>query len=130
VVRKEGEDRANYQRALRQAEEACRVEPDNGDIVNTLGVARYRVGQFAKAVETLTHSDKLNAARTKGSLPGDLAFLAMAYYQLGQKEKAQELFVRLQEIMKHPVHAKDQESQDFLREAEKLMHGRAKSHQQ
>jgi Flp pilus assembly protein TadD len=130
VVRKGGEDLATYRKALRQAEEACRLKPDDGDIVNTLGVAQYRVGQFAKAVETLSRSDKLNAAQNKGSIPGDLAFLAMAYNRLGQKEKAQEVFVRLQEIMKQPAHAKDRQSQDIFREAEKLMQGRAKSDQQ
>src|SRR5262249_25722503 len=55
------------QRALRQAREACRIEPDNGLYVTTLGVALYRLGQFRAALETLTRSEKLNAATFEDS---------------------------------------------------------------
>src|SRR5207302_1968675 len=74
-----------YPLALRQAEAACRQEPDNGSFLITLGAAQYRNRQYAAALKTLTQSDKLNAARTKRSLPADLAFRAMTQFHVGQK---------------------------------------------
>src|SRR5262249_46585857 len=75
---------AAYHRALLQAEEACRLEPTNALHVNTLGLAQYRLGQYQEALETLARSEKLQATSAGGSLPADLAFRAMAQYQLGQ----------------------------------------------
>ena len=37
-----------YRLALEQAETACRLEPENGLILNTLGVAQYRAGRAAR----------------------------------------------------------------------------------
>ena len=69
---------SGYRKALRYSEEACQLEPENGDFVSTLGVAYYRVGNYEKALDVLSHSDKLRALGDKGSRPTDLAFLAMA----------------------------------------------------
>jgi hypothetical protein len=60
------------QRALRQAREACRIEPDNGFYLNILGVALYRSGQYQAALEALTRSEKLNASPRQGSHPTGL----------------------------------------------------------
>jgi hypothetical protein len=43
--------------ALHSPEEACRLAPNNRNILNTLGVAQYRVGQYLQVVETLAQSD-------------------------------------------------------------------------
>jgi WD40 repeat protein/serine/threonine protein kinase/Flp pilus assembly protein TadD len=115
--------REAYALALRQADTAVRLAPDDGFILNTLGVAQYRTDQYAEAVATLTQSDKLNAGKD-GSLPADLAFLAMAQHQLGRKEQAQATLARLREAMKQPRWAQDAESQAFLREAEALLQGK------
>jgi tetratricopeptide (TPR) repeat protein len=125
MVHKADADAAAYRLALRQAEEACRLAPDDGNILNTLGVAQYRVGQYQQAVETLTHSDRLNAVRRQGSIPSDLAFLAMGHYRLGQTQKALDYLSRLRETMKKSQWAKDEEEQAFLREAEALVKGAA-----
>jgi dipeptidyl aminopeptidase/acylaminoacyl peptidase len=121
VVCKPSADASACRLALRQAEEACRLAPDNGDILNTLGVAQYRVGQYQQAVDTLAHSDRVNAVRYQGSHPSDLAFLAMAHYRLGQTAKALDYLSRLRETMKKPQWAQNQETQAFLREAEALV---------
>jgi tetratricopeptide (TPR) repeat protein len=123
VVRQLGQSLDAYRRALRQAEVACRLTPQNGDYLNTLGVAQYRLGQYKEALETLTRSDQLNAPKNKGSIPADLAFLAMAQHRLGQKEQAQAILARLQEAMKNPTWAKNAEAQGFLREAKALIEG-------
>ncbi len=48
---------ANYQRGLRLAKAACRLEPENVAFLNTLGVAQYRCGLMAEALATLTRSN-------------------------------------------------------------------------
>jgi WD40 repeat protein/tRNA A-37 threonylcarbamoyl transferase component Bud32 len=116
--------REAYALALRQAETAARLAPRYGAILNTLGVAQYRMGQYAEAAATLAESEKLNAAAFGGPQPADLAFLAMAQHQLGRKEQAQATLGRLHEVMKQPRWAQDAESQGFLREAEALLLGK------
>ena len=73
----------------------------------------------------MARSEKLRAAPAEESHPADLAFLAMAQYQLGQKEQAQETLARLRKTMTKPPWAKDAESAAFLREAEMLIEGKA-----
>jgi dipeptidyl aminopeptidase/acylaminoacyl peptidase len=123
VVRQVNSDAAARERALRQAREACRLEPDNGLYLNTLGVALYRAGQYQAALETLTRSEKLNTAAFKTVVPADLAFQAMAQQRLGKKEAAQQSLARLRQAAKSPRWANDAESQAFLHEAETLVQG-------
>jgi hypothetical protein len=130
VVRQPGGSAEEYRYALRLAREAVRVAPGNGLILNSLGVAQYRADQFAEAVETLTESDRINSQtqrgnRLQGSLPADLAFLAMGYHRLGQKQKALEFLRRLQRAVERPGWILDPESHGFLREAETLILGKA-----
>jgi serine/threonine protein kinase/WD40 repeat protein len=118
VVRKPGEEAESYRRALLQAEEACRLDPENGDYLNTLGVAQYRAGKYQQAVATLSRSNKLNAPRFEGAHPADLAFLAMAHHRLGQKQQTRDYMKHLREAMKKPRWAGDEQALTFLREAE------------
>src|SRR5262249_41332684 len=106
---------------LRQAAAAVHEAPKDGNILNTLGVAQYRVGQYAAALATLTESEKLNTVAFKGTPPMDLAFLAMAQHQLGKREEAKATLARLREAMKQERWAKDAEAQAFLREAEETL---------
>jgi hypothetical protein len=123
VVRVPGYDRSTYARAFRQAEAVVQATPGNGNHLNTLGVARYRLGQYAEALQTLEQSAKLRAAM--GPLPEDLAFLAMAHQHLGHKEQAEATLANLREVMKQPSWEKNAEAQGFLREAEALITGKA-----
>ena len=123
VVSKPGGTHDAYARALRQAEAAVQTDRDNGRNVNTLGVAHYRLGAYAKAVETLKQSEKLNTTEG-GSQPSDLAFQAMAQHQLGHKEQAQAMLARLREVMKQKNWAQNTEAQGFLGEAEALIEGK------
>jgi hypothetical protein len=124
VVKIAGADKEVYVRALRYIKAAVHLEPEEGFFLNTLGVSQYRLVRYADALATLTKSDKRNATR-EGSLPADLAFLAMAQHQLGKKDEAKATLGRLREIMKHPSWAKNTESAGFLREAEELIEGKA-----
>jgi uncharacterized protein HemY len=80
LILKPGQPAASYERGLRLVRAACRLEPDNGNLVDNLGVAQYRAGLVPEALATLTRSNALN----QGRAPEDLAFLAMAHQRLGQ----------------------------------------------
>jgi WD40 repeat protein/serine/threonine protein kinase len=126
VVRQPGASAEVYGRALLQAEEACRLQPWNGSYLTTLGVAQYRVGQYQAALGTLVRSEKLNTGPVYAPPPADLAFLAMAQYQLNQKVQAQATLARLREAMKKPRLLPAPPFQvAFLREAEMLIEGKA-----
>ena len=94
---------SGYRKALRYSEEACQLEPENGDLLNTLGVAYYRVGNYEKALDVLSPlGQDQRELRDKGSHPADLAFLAMTHQQLGHAKEAQAEIQRLRERMKDP----------------------------
>ena len=112
---------SGHRKALRFSEEACRLEPENGHCLNTLGVAHYRVGNYEKALEVLSRSDKINTLKDNGSRPTDLAFLAMAHQQLGHAKEAEAKLQLLRERMKDPRFAQDAGAPGFLREAEELL---------
>ena len=116
LVSKPGQPEANFQRGLRLARAACRIEPENFAFLNTLGVAQYRSGLFAEALVTLTRTN----AKNREADPYDLAFLALAQHRLGQTDKARDTLRRLREVMKDPRRAGDQEEKAFLHEAETI----------
>jgi Flp pilus assembly protein TadD len=121
LVKLPGGDMSGYRKALRYSEEACQLEPENGDFLSTLGVAYYRAGNYEKALDVLSRSDKMSAVKDKGSRPTDLAFLAMAHHQLGQTKEAEAKFQLLRERMKDPRWAQDAQALGFLREVEELL---------
>ncbi|MCH7813719.1 MAG: hypothetical protein IID40_06825, partial [Planctomycetes bacterium] len=116
-----------YRAALKQAQVACQLSPNDGNYLNTLGVAQYRVGEYAAALETLTRSDELNSKRTEGTIPADVAFLAMSLHRLGREQEATAALVRLRELMQKKRWATDEESDGFLQEAESLIMGASPS---
>ena len=121
LVNLPGGETSGYRKALRYSEEACQLEPVTGAYLTTLGVAHYRVGNDDKALETLLRADNINQKQEKGSIPADLAFLAMTQQHLGHAKEAQAELQRLRERMKEPRWAQDAEAQGFLREAEALL---------
>jgi WD40 repeat protein len=124
VVREPDASLAAYGKALLQAQVSRELAPGNSMILNTLGVAQYRAGQYAAAVETLTQSNVLNTEKAKGPFPEDLAFLAMAHHRLGHKDQAQALVVQLRRMLEQARWAKSTEARSFLREAETLVAGK------
>jgi WD40 repeat protein len=116
LVRERHLNRFQYQFALKQAQTACRLAPDKRLYLATFGMAQYRAGQFQGALATLTRSPQGSR-----DAPHELAFLAMTYHWLGDKDKAQSTLVVLREAMKRPQWSKDEEAQDFLSEAEAVV---------
>ena len=76
-------------RAVALAERAVALDPGVGRYWNTLGVARYRVGDWAGAVAALEES----MARGGGNAY-DWFFLALAHWQLGHAHEARDWYAR------------------------------------
>jgi WD40 repeat protein len=106
-----------YHRAVRHAEAACRLSPQKSTFLNTLGVARYRAGQYREALADLNRSIKLNAVQYGGPIPADLAFIAMSQHRLGQFADARKTLEEVREVMKKKPWSDDAESKAFLAEA-------------
>jgi tetratricopeptide (TPR) repeat protein len=120
IVLKPNADASAYRLALCLAEEACRLAPDEANILNTLGLAQYRVGQYQQAVKTLTQAERLEMVRSHNSSRDNLAFLAMAHYRLGRTAEAREYLDRAWELSKRK-RWKDDRTRTFLSEAEALL---------
>jgi tetratricopeptide (TPR) repeat protein len=118
VVSRPGAGASAYELALRRAEAARRLVPDDLEILDTLGVAQYRLGQDREAVATLSQAERLSTALENPPSPAYLAFLALAQHRLGQTDQARAALDRLRETMKKPEQARVELWQAFLREAE------------
>jgi WD40 repeat protein len=123
IVMQPGRSPDDYRRALRYAEAACRLAPQESTYLNTLGVARYRAGQDREALGDLKRSLELNSPRYGEAIPADLAFIAMAQHRLGQKAEALLTLGRLREVMSRSPWSDDDESQAFSDEASSLIAG-------
>jgi tetratricopeptide (TPR) repeat protein len=99
------------------AKTAVELEPLQGMYWNTLGVAHYRIGDWKAAIEALKKSDEL--------LPGqhfsfDAFFLAMAHWQVGDKDEARKWYDQAALWMDKNQPA-NEELRRFRAEAEELM---------
>jgi serine/threonine protein kinase/WD40 repeat protein len=107
--------------ALPLAEKALRLDSANADYRNTLGVAYYRAGRYAKAVETLQPN---LAKQNDRGLAHDLYFLAMSHHRLGDTERAQDYLawaVRWTAAQKDLHPAQNEELNLFRTEATELL---------
>jgi len=102
VVQRPDAGAAAYRRALRQAEHACRLVPQDGEFLATLGAAQYRVGNDREAVVTLTLADQLMTRIEPSKAVERLAFLALAQHRLGNPEEARTALGQLRLIMNQP----------------------------
>jgi tetratricopeptide (TPR) repeat protein len=102
--------------AVQLAEKAAALNPQSGAIRNTLGVARYRAGDFKQAVADLERSTQIG----KGGTSADFFFLAMAHWQLGDKDQARKWYDRGIEWMDKNS-PQNEELRRFRAEAEELL---------
>jgi serine/threonine protein kinase len=90
--------------ALELAQQAVAAQPGEAGYWNTLGVARYRLGDWAAAVTALEKSMKLQ----EGGDPNDWFFLAMAHARLGDRAPAHDWFARATAVLdKQPYPPED-----------------------
>jgi tetratricopeptide (TPR) repeat protein len=90
VARRPNATAADYRRSLRLAEVAWRLSPRDFHLLDTLGVAQYRLGQYADSIATLERS----IAANRGHDAFDLFFLAMAHAHLEHRDQARDCFAR------------------------------------
>jgi tetratricopeptide (TPR) repeat protein len=109
--------------ACRLAALAVALAPGEQERLNTLGVALYRAGNFAQAIETLGRS----AQAGKGQFDGfDLYFLAMAHHRLGQEARARACFDRANRWLRKQKSLNERRSRElaaFCAEAELVLAG-------
>jgi tetratricopeptide (TPR) repeat protein len=90
-----GYETRDANRAVESAKKAIELEPKKAMYWNTLGVAQYRDGQWQAAVEALNKSIELGS----DGISFDCFFLAMAHWQLGNKEEARRWYDKAVEWM-------------------------------
>jgi hypothetical protein len=120
----------DYRRGLIEAQEVVRLMPNRGFMINTLGVAQFRVGDYEAALATLTHADEINskpdnpsnADAPPGRLgnPTDVAFLAMTLHELERTDESNAAMERLRALMGLEKWRKDSNSRNASREAEEM----------
>ncbi len=106
--------------AVRLAEKAVELVGNSAHsnwILNTLGMARYRNGDFAGAIQALQQAEE--------QVPGDILawngfFLAMAYWQLGNQDESRQWYQRSAEWMEQKT-PDNKELLGFRAEAAKLL---------
>jgi tetratricopeptide (TPR) repeat protein len=82
-------------RAVELAQKAIELKPEEGTNWNTLGAAHYRAGDWKAAIAALDKTMELR----KGGDSNEWFFLAMAHWQLGEKDKARQWYDRAVEWM-------------------------------
>jgi WD40 repeat protein len=120
------EKERNPQKALPLARKAVKLNSDDWNLVNTLGVVYYRLGEHAQAVEYLERSLRESQG---GGAAFDLFFLAMCHAKLGDSAKARDCYERAVRWVRENQSAINgqgnwgQELKDFQAEAEGVLAG-------
>jgi len=78
----------NPTRVIELARQAITLAPEEGGFWNTLGAAQYRAGEWKAAVASLQRSMELS----EGGDSHNWFFLAMALWQLGDKDEARDWY--------------------------------------
>src|SRR5262249_671433 len=102
--------------ALDLAQQAIALAPQDGEAWHTLGVAQYRGSNWQAAVQALNKSVELRSRRDVASW----LFLAMAHWQLDDKEEARKGYSRAGEWMAKNQ-PKNEELRRFRAEASQLL---------
>ncbi len=91
------EEQNKFQQALELAQRGLKIAPEFIDLIDTRGVAYYRLGEFDKAVEDFTTCIKLYPTETPASVASRF-HLARAFAGLGQRDKAVEQLNQVLEL--------------------------------
>lgn len=106
----------NPAQAVALAKTAVALAPLDGVCWNTLGIALYRAGDWKEAAQALEKS----ALMRSGGSGTDWFFLAMAHWQLGQKDDARKWYDRAVRWMEK-TQRQDEELLRFRAEAAELL---------
>jgi tetratricopeptide (TPR) repeat protein len=81
------EEQGKHQQALELSQQGLKIAPDYVDLIDTRGVAYYRLGEFDKAVQDFKKCIELYPSRAPAAAASRF-HLARALIKLGQKEEA------------------------------------------
>jgi hypothetical protein len=87
----------------------------------TRGIAQYRLGQFTEALESLSRADTAGIPRDAASEAPRLAFLAMAEYRVGRKDRAAAALERYRDVLRRTARSGGEEAIALRREVEQLV---------
>ena len=105
-------------RAIELANEVIQNSPKVRDVWTTLGAAHYRAGAWNDAIAALDKSESV--------VPGVFTaangfFLAMAYWQRGEKEQARKWYAKGAQAMETAIQPTGQELEVLRKEASGLL---------
>lgn len=106
----------NPNRAVELARKVVEIAPNDGIVLNTLGTALYRTGDWKGSVTALEKSLDLMSSHKSFNW----FFLAMANWQLGHKDEARKWYDKAVLWMDKNM-PKDEELRRFRAEAAELM---------
>ncbi len=92
-----------------QAERLLSISDQNPDLINTAGVAFFRLGQYRRALETLNQSNALYSQSPRGPQPSDWAFIAMSHWHLNELDDARHAADRFRSLADSPAWNTDPE---------------------
>ena len=106
--------------AAKHAAKAVELAPTNHEAWNTLGVARYRCGEWQLAIEALTKAEELKPGTY---FAHNAFFLAMAHWKLDEKDAARSSLEQAVQWMStsNLVPSVREELEQFRVEAEELL---------
>ncbi|MBI4878116.1 MAG: tetratricopeptide repeat protein [Planctomycetes bacterium] len=119
VVREEHPGEGRHAAALQLIELALEAAPERGELLNTLGVALYRNGDLARALEVLQASDRANRRSFAAGHPADAVFLALCHLGRGDAAQARAAGERARRLLAAEPFASDPECRAFLAEMER-----------
>jgi len=122
IVRSPKASPERYRQALDWARQACEMNRRNANLLNTLGVAQYRIGDYQAAEKTLQQAMALrpDSDANKDSA-WDRVFLAMTWQQLGKIQQAQRVLEQVRDLISLHQLERNRELQGFMREAQRLI---------
>lgn len=133
VVIASNDDLSAYEFARRKLYAAHVSVPDSAGYLTGLGVAEYRLGRFADALQYFNRARENEiikspvryirnaSAGKKATYPVRLAFAAMALHQLGREGEAREELAALRETLKDAGWDHYADIERVVREAEQLL---------
>jgi eukaryotic-like serine/threonine-protein kinase len=105
-------------RASELANEVIENSPKVRDVWTTLGVAHYRAGDWKDAIDAI---EKSEAAAPGLFTSANGFFLAMAYWQIGEKQKGHEWYAKAVQAEKTASQPSRRELEVFRSEASHLL---------
>ncbi|HIJ53547.1 MAG TPA: tetratricopeptide repeat protein, partial [Planctomycetes bacterium] len=116
------EEQGKHQQAFELAQRGLKIAPKYIDLIDTRGVAYYRLGQFDKAVQDFTNCLKLYPRGTP-AIAATYFHLGRALAKLGQKEEAIEKLNKALELNAENRDLSDADVDETQRLLEELSQG-------